>query len=389
MADYLLHNDNRRYLCREQSSEDSDAIESHITSATGNGSQNLIFQQIQSLTISPELLNDTPERQQWSASGARSTAVRHRTGVEAEIPLTTGVTTSDNGAGGDDGPRYEPFLKAAGLVQDSSGTSNLVYVPSTTRTIPGITLYQYIREVEQDQSRLRFATDVVGNLEFTLSAGEEASASFSGQGYFLENTNGDHFPRANFFDDSDGELRLLKDTTTGTSKIGDIDGDATDETVKEATTQSLADENPVIPKEMTFTVDGNSYEIGELSFDMSWSQDPIDSITAGEGKIQHYNTRGAAEQVTGSFDLLNATTGNFKNLLTDFKHANSPKIVATLKDIRTGTPKSIKFELFNVQLEAPEESEQNNLLGHQFSFKCHRDATDLAGDNDLKITYST
>lgn len=389
MPDYILHNDHRRVLCREQSSEDTDAIESHITSATGNGSQNLVFQQINSMTITPEGQGDTPERQQWSASGPRKTFIRHRCAVEAEIPLTAGVATSDNAAGGDDGPRYEPFLKAASLVVSSNGASNKVYKPTTVRQVPGITIYQLIREVEQDQSRLRFATDIVGSLEFTMSAGEEAMASFSGNGYFLENTNGKHFPRGDFIDDSDGELRLLKDETTGTSKIGDIDSDNTDETVKEATSQSLADQNPMVPREMTFTVGGNSYEIGEMTLDLGWSQDPINAITRPEGKIQHYNTRGPAEQATGGFDLANATTSNFKNLLDDFKAANSNAIVAELKDIRTGTPKSIKFELHNVQLEVPEESEQNNMLGYQFNFKAHRNVTDLSGDNDLTITYST
>jgi len=373
VPDYLLHNDHRRYLFGEQASEDSDAVDSNL----GNG---VTFQQVNSASLTPELINDTPERHQWSASGPRSTAVRHRMGVEMELPLTMGFSNSSPA------PQYHAILKAANFEETINTTpspSTATYRPRTFRVSP-LTIYQFIREVEQEQSRLRFVQDVQGTLEFTLSAGEEASMSFTGQGYFTENTNGDHFPRANFFDNSTGELTLDKDTNSFTTG-----------------TQNLADKDPVIPKEMTVTVtDSNSnsltsFELGELTFDVGWSQDPIDTMTATEGKLQHFNTRGPSEGLTGAFDLLNGSTSDFNELLDAYKVAEQIKIEATLTDLRSSNTEKIDFLVPKAQLMTPEESENNNLLGYQFNFRATRDTSGspdigsnaLEGDNDFQITY--
>jgi len=371
----------KRYLIRAQSTEATDAIEAAIDAATQASPTDMVYQQVQSLSITPEGEgNDTPERQQWSASGASSTFIRHRANVEAEIPLTACVSTSDAAAGGDDAPRYAPFLKAANLAEDTSGGGTAIYTPSTEQVVPGITIYQFSREVDTGKSRLRWVTDLVGNIEFTMSnGGDEAMASFSGQGYFNELSTGDHFPQDSFFDAS-GQLQALKDGSTTVSN-----GD----NVVDATNQSLANENPIIPKEMVVTFDGNTYHIGEATLDLGWTQDAIAAMTNPEGQTPHYNTRGAGEQATGGFNLLDATPANFDNLLTDYKNANSRKMVLTLKDIRTGSPKTIKFELEQIQLEVPEEGENGNLASYQFNFKLHRDASTLAGDDDLTITYSS
>jgi len=375
----LPFSNRKRYLADTQSSEATDAINSRIDGATAIAPTDLVFQQIQSLSITPEGEgNDTPERHQWSASGARSTFIRHMASVEAEIPLLAGVTTSDAAAGGDDAPRYAPFLKAANLSEDKSVGSTAIYTPSTEEVVPGITVYQYHRNVQNSKSRLRWVTDLVGNLEFTMSAGDEATASFSGMGYFNELSGGTHFPEEDFF--ASGQLQALKDGSTTVSN-----GDS----VTDTTNQSLADQNPIIPKEMVVTFNGNTYHIDEATLDLGWSQDSIAAITNPEGQTPHYNTRGSGEQATGGFNLLDATAANFDSLLTDYKQANSRKMVLTLKDIRTASPKEIKFELHNIQLEVPEEGENGNLASYQFNFKLHRDASTLAGDDDLTITYTS
>lgn len=372
MPDYILHNDHRRYLFGEQGSEDTDAVDANL----GSG---VTFQQVVSGSITPEGINDTPERQSWSASGNKSTFIRHRAAVELELPLTMGVSSASPA------PHYHPVLKAANFeetIDTGPSPSEAIYRPRTYRISP-MTVYQYIREVEQDQSRLRFIQDVQGSLEISLTAGEEASMSFSGQGYFTENANGDHFPRANFIDDSNGNVTLDKDTNSITPG-----------------TQTLADKNPVIPREMTVTVtdsQGNtltSFELGELTFDLGWSQDPIDVVTANEGKIQHYNTRGPSEALTGGFDLLNGDRSDFNELLDAYKQAEQIKIEATLTDVRASTTQELDFLVPKAQLEIPEESENNNLLGYQFNFSATRDTTGspdigsgIEGDNDFRMKY--
>lgn len=375
----LQHANRTRVIMRPQSNEDEDIIQSDINGASAASPQDIIYQQVKSLEMGPELLNDTPDRIHYSMSGPQNTAVRQRMGVEAEMPLTMGRAASDGAAGGDDAPAYAPLLKAANLSEDTSGASTAIYTPKTGRVIPGATIYKYIRNVENGNERLRFTHDVLGSIEFSMSASEEATFSFSGQGFFVE-TGGEHFPEDDFIDDSDGQLQALKDGSTTVSN-----GD----NVKDAVSGSLASKNPVYPKNMTVTIDGNTYHIGEVTLSLNLSTDPLQVMTAAEGKTKHLNTKGTSDVVEGGFDLLESTASNFDNLLTDYTTANIPKMVFTLKDIRTGTPEEVKFEVFNCQLLAPEEGDNGNLASHQFNFRAARDLTSLDGDNDFKITYTT
>jgi len=371
----LPFSNRKRYLWAEQTAQNTDAVDTNLL----GWSADTVFQQVMSASITPEGHNDTPERHQWSASGAKSTFVKHKASIEAELPMTLSV--GDNAAA----PYYSPILKAANFSEtlnqsSGAGTDTATYRPSTTQ-VSMLTLYQYHRIVDSaTDARLRYATDINGSLEFTLSQGDEASMSFSGSGFFNEVIT----PERSYFNSS-GELVLDKSGGAVTP-----------------TNQKLADKNPVIPRNMTLTlVDGkgntlSSLAIGELTLDLGWSQDPIDTVTATEGHLDHYNTRGSGEAVTGGFNLLDVSAGDFDNLLDAYKEAQQVKFTAELSDLRANNTEKVEFLIPKMQFEVPEEGENGNLASYQFNFRATRDtsaspdigSSALEGDNDLQITYS-
>lgn len=368
----LQHAHRNRILWRAQSSEDSDAVDAQL----GSG---VTFQQARSVEISRELLNDTPDRIHWSMSGPQNTAVRQRTGVEIEVPLTMGQSSSNPD------PHYAALLKAANFSEtldtnDSPPTAT--YRPNTGRVIPGATVYKFTRNVENDKSRLMYATDVVLNAEINLSYGEEASISFSGQGYFNEKMTVER----NYFDNSNGELITKKDGTSVTPG-----------------TQSLAAKNPIIPTGITFEiVDGNantltSVAVGELTLDMNLSIDSVDRVTASEGKLQHYATRGTSDAAEGGFDVRDVSAGDLDKLLAVYTEAQKAKITAEVSDVRTSNTEKVEILIPKAQLMAPEMGDNGNLGSYQFNFRATRDtsgsptigSSNLEGDNDLRLKYST
>jgi len=371
----LPFSNRKRYLWAEQTADNTDAVDANLLGQAAD----TVFQQVMTGTITPEGHNDTPERHQWSASGVESTFVKHRAGVELELPMTLSV--GDNAAA----PYYAPVLKAANLSEtlsqaSGSGTDTAVYRPSTSQ-VSKMTLYQFHRVVDSaTNARLRYATDVVLSPEFSLSNGEEATISFSGQGYFNEVIT----PERAYFNTS-GELVLDKDGNSITP-----------------TNQKLADKNPVIPRNMTVTLvdeDANnitSLAISEFTLDLGWSQDAIDTVTATEGHMDHYNTRGSGEAVTGGFNLLDADPTDFDHLLDAYKEAQQVKFTAGLEDLRATNTEKVEFFIPKMQFEVPEEGENGNLASYQFNFRATKDTSAspdigtnaLEGDNDFQITYS-
>lgn len=354
-------------LMRSQSSRDSDPIDAQLNDDVAG--REIIYQDVRNLDISVEAHNDAPDRESWSASGHKAPYVKHKASVEGEVPLTAGVDGSSGTSGNpsaDDAPWYAPILKALNLEEDASGSNTAIYTPSTTLVAPA-TFHQYIRNVEDNKSRLRVATDFVGSGELSISAGEEAMMSFSGGAFYSAITT----PRN--YVDSNGKIITRKDGTTVDDSTNPI-------------TYKLADENPLIPKNMTVTVGGNTYEISEFTLDLNWTQDTIDVVNATPGKIDHVNTRGTTDRATGGFTLLRSTEANFDQLITDYEAANEIAINIVLQEVN-GT-RSIKVDIPKAQLGPESEGENGNLMQHEFEFACNRDTDQsLAGDNDVKITF--
>jgi len=356
-------------LMREQTNgRDTDPIDDQLTNDVAD--REFVYQDVRDLTITPEALNDPPDRETWSASGHKAPFVKNKASVEGEIPLTAGVDGKSGVNGNpsaDDAPWYAPILKALNLQEDASSAGTAIYTPSTTMVNP-CTFYQYIRNVEDSQSRLRVATDFIGTGELSISTGEEAMMSFSGGAYYYSITQ----PRD--YVDGSGHIVTTKNGT-------DISSQANSPGF------TLADENPLIPKNMTVTVGGNTYHISEFTLDLNWTQDTLDVVTSAEGKMDHVNTRGATDRVTGGFTLLDADASDFDQLITDYEAANELAINVVLNEINGS--RDITIDIPAAQLGVESEGENGNLMQHEFEFGCNRDTSaSLAGDNDLKITYN-
>jgi len=353
----------KRYLFAEQTSRGNDPLDDQLK-ATGN---TFTFQDVRDLTITPQAMNDPPDRETWSASGHRAPFVKNKAEFEAELPLTAGEGSTAQ-------PLYHAMLKAMNLEEDTSTSNEAVYTPSTT-PVSVASVYQYIRNVEDNQSRLRVLTDIMASAELSISTGEEAMMSVSGAGYYNSITQ-----PANFIDSS-GEVALAKDGST------DVSGNSH--------TYELADKNPLIPKNMVVTIDGpqfgsaQTFDISEFTLDLNWTQDMVDALTNAEGEMDHYNTRGTTDSATGGFTLLRADADDFDNLISSYEAADQLNIHIELHDVTTPSDKII-IDIPKAQLGVESEGENGNLMQHEFEFQCRRDpASSLVGDNDFSITYQT
>lgn len=346
-------------LFREQTSENTDAVESALDSGSA-----LVYQDVADMSWDLDAHNDPPERETWSASGHKAPFIKNMASVDIELPLTAGDGSTAQ-------PFYHMLLKAMNLTEDTSTSNVAVYSPSTRR-VSMATLYQYIRNVENGNSRLRYMTDFVGSGEINISTGEEATMSITGSGYYSSITTDRDYV------DSSGNVQLLKDGSSPTS----------------TPSFSLADKAPLIPKNMTVTFNGpqfgsaQTFHISEFTLDMNWTQDSTDALTNSEGQMNHYNTRGTTDRTQGGFTLVESTPSNFDNLISSYEAADEMTLNVDLINVGN-TSERIEIDIPKAQLGVESEGENGNLMNHEFEFGCDRDTSNLSGDNDFKITYKT
>lgn len=358
----LQFSNRKRHLFAEQTSRDSDPINTALNDSNG---QSFNYQDVRNADFSMGAHNDAPDRESWSASGHKAPYVKNKAELEMELPLTAGEGSTAQ-------PFYHSILKAMNLEEDTSTSNEAIYTPSTT-PVSAAAVYQYIRNVENDQSRLRVMTDFIASGELSISAGEEAMLSASGAGYY------NSISQQRDYIDGNGHVVLDKDGTD-VSSYGH--------------TFALAEKAPLIPKNMVVTINGpkfgsgQTFEISEFTLDLNWTQDMVDALTNAEGKMDHYNTRGTTDAATGGFTLLRSSEANFDNLISSYEAADQLSIHVELINIQN-TAQKVIIDVPKAQLGPESEGENGNLMQHEFEFAARRDTSNLAGDNDFQIKYTT
>lgn len=354
--------DQELILMQEQTAQDSDPIDSAL-----NNGNSLVAQEVNEVSIDPQAINDAPERMTWSKDGNRAPFVKNMAEIEIEAPLVRGVSGSDNQ------PYYHPLWKAMNFTEalGSPAGGSTTYSPSTPM-VSWLCLYQFIRNAKDNQSRLRYITDVHLGGEITFSAGEESTISCSGVGYYTTITQ----PR-DYISDSGDFLR---------------DKDGTDISGTGATIGTVSDFEPLIPKNMKVELSGTNigsnvtYDVSEVTIDLNLTQDQVDAVTNSPGHMPNYNTRGAGEAINVGFTLAEASAGEFDNLIADYEAADQMTLNLTLRD--NGGNDRIDVNLPNVQLGVESPGENGNLRNHEFEGRANRDlASSKVGDNAIEVIY--
>lgn len=329
----------------------SDAVAALLTTATAD----LIYQQARNLAITRDTEIVETARVRGSASGVKHGVVNERCSVTMEIPMLAWAGTGEP-------PHYGPILKAMGM-KEVIGANDVKYTPSTVQQAAA-TIYQYQRNAEDENYRLQIATGVRGSATLNLALGAEPFWAFTGTGQYHELG----LPYQ-YFDAATGEVKFLADGTTPV-------------TARTTGVEEYADQDPMMCKCMTITVGGKTWEISELSMDLGWSLDEIESINGCSKRVKALLTRSG--RISLSFNLVSYTDALLTEILGYLNDGDEITLSAEIGNSE-GT---ITLTAPKMQIGNPEDGTVGNVRTYSIPGYLNGDWSSLRADNDFTITYS-
>lgn len=135
------------------------------------------YHAFRTLNIVPTLNQLESPRQTWSASGEKSCGVKSHNAVDWEMPMTGRL-----GAAGT-APSWDAMLQACGFKKTVDDGVSVAYKPVTSNAMadaPSATLWQYLRQLDEDAAYLLKARGFRGNATARFTVGEEAILLGSG-----------------------------------------------------------------------------------------------------------------------------------------------------------------------------------------------------------------
>jgi hypothetical protein len=351
----------RRCVLASESTEGTDAVASILTTATAD----IVYQEVTEPMITPGRIIVPLNRTRGSHSGAAHASIPNVAAFSGTFPLTGRVSDSS----GDEAPYYSPVLKAMNLKETIVSATTATYNPATVNQAP-MSAYVWHRNASDANYRLHTARGIRGTGTFNFANNAEATVSFEGQGLYDDELT----DPAAFFG-SDGAIDLLKDGSTSV-------------TARTSGTEAYANNsNRMICRNMTITVNGNSWGVTEMTLALNWSVDLIDRATGTAGVSQVLLTRGNDARISGSFNLKDGSTA-LTDLLTQYKAGAeiAMTVVLSAGDGSSGSA-NITLTASKVQLGVPAGSADGGVLVHAVPFFLNGDWSDLAGDNDFSLAY--
>jgi hypothetical protein len=164
--------------------------------------KDVVYQPVRSRNIvNPERTLINPPRVTGGLTGSPHATVPNRCSITAEIGLT-GLPV------GQDTPDWHAWFLAANLQAVVVPTTSVTYVPSLYPD-KSLTVYEFMDNLEDSKSRLRYATGVRGALTLQGALDDEIYASFDGVGLYQ------HPGKAAQYYDPYGSLSKEKNGSTG------------------------------------------------------------------------------------------------------------------------------------------------------------------------------
>lgn len=345
----------KRILFASESTYGTDQIGADYGDATAD----IIYQQTR--TSSVENVKEVVPRTRESASidGSGALLFNDRSEVALEIPLT-----GKRGSGaGNEAPYYEALLKACNFsVAVVSGTS-ATYTLTTVQQA-GMTVYEYNRNSEDANWRLRYAVGVRGNAVFNFEVNTEAYITFTGLGQYTAQPTA----AAAFFD-ANGNAALEKDASTAV-------------TARTSGTEEQARKSGLGCSQMTVSFNGTTIAVKSLSFDLGLQTDRKDDTSGTTTLKEARNVRPPGGAITGSFSLQDAGA-EYDTLIAAMEGKTVGNLVITNTDGTDTITTTIR-----VQLGFPARAEEGAHMVHDWPFFSVGDLSDLAGDTEISIVFT-
>ncbi len=351
----------RRCVVASESSEGTDAVAALLTTNTAD----IVYQEVTDPMIAPGRIVVPLSRTRGSHSGAAHDTVPNVAAFTGTFPLTG----REGSGAGEEEPTYAAILAAMNLKKTVVSSTSATYNPATVAQ-SALSAYVWHRNADDANYRLHTTRGVRGTGTFNFTNNTEANLSFEGQGLYDDELS----DPAAFFG-SDGAVALLKDGSTAV-------------TARSTGTESYANNaSRLICRNMTITVNGNSWGVTETTLALNWTVDLIDVATGTAGVSQVLLVRGDDARISGSFNLKDGSTA-LTDMLTQYKSAGEValSIVLTAGDGSSGSAR-LTLTAPKLQIGIPSGSADGGVLVHAVPFFLNGDWSDLAGDNDFSLVY--
>jgi predicted lipoprotein with Yx(FWY)xxD motif len=333
----------------------------------GDGDADIIYQDVQG---TPSI---TPLRDIVEIDRARSShsGVAHKSlANSADVSITFALTGRAGSGSGSEAPYYAAALKASGHAETVVDSTSATYNPATAQQ-PGMTVYLY-HELEDGKQRLQRATGVRGNMNFVFETNTEARAEFTGKGRYVDVLSDE----AQFFSATTGAVALEADGSTSV-------------TARTGGTEQYADNDPIMVRGITATINGNSWCIASMNLNTNWTlhEQQCAKGTASLDAVKL--TRGAGQRVGGSFTLQTDDTTVIDDFIDLYETADEFAITIelTADDGGSGDAK-ISLTASKAQLGAPSMGDNGGFVQFDIPFFLNGDFSDLFQDDDYALAYT-
>lgn len=289
--------------------------------------------------------------------GVRHAFIRGQASISMTFPLRAF-------AGAGLPPYYDPILQAGGM-EPEVDADDVIY-RKRTKQLPAMTIHKYWRDAESDNWRLQVATGVRGSLTFNIEQGAEPTVSFEGTGQYFAMSEA-----AAYIDNSTGEIALLSNGSTAV-------------TARTTGAFLYADQDPMTCTNMFVQIGGTDF--GVSGFDLALNTEVTDLMTVNGSTIRSRGLLGRGEEARagGSFALV------------DYDDTTQQQVIDSTASAQEWT---FTFRIANgdgeIEFSAPKAQKgqygmtaNGNFLQYDVPYFLNGDFSDLAGDNELTLTYS-
>lgn len=333
----------------------------------GDGALDIVYQDISAPVLTPNREILEIERARSSQSGTAHKSVPRDAGFTATIPMTG----REGSGAGEEAPYWRPFLLAAGFVEAVVASTSATYTLDTSQS-SAMTVYLY-HELDSGEQRLQRTTGVRGNLDMTLEVGQEASASFTGKGRYVDFLS----DAAQFFD--------------ATTKAAALEADGTTAVTARTTGEEKYAEGPVLVVQgMTVTVNGNTWCLSTFSFNTNWNLYERLCASASGGTLEEVKlTRAAGSRPGGEFALDTDDETVIDDFVDQFETATEIafNLVLTEGDGSSGSA-TITIAASKAQIGQPSMSDQGGMVAFGIPYFLNGDWSDMIADDDITITFA-
>lgn len=357
-----LSSQRMRVLLAAESTYGTDAVETVLTTTT----EDIIYQEVDEPTATPERALVEFARARASASGNKHRTVEVRAPVSGSFPMTG----RRGAAAGQEAPIWDPLAGAMSLNKAVVASTSCTYTLSTLQQA-ACTWYQYHRQLESDDWRLVVVTGVRGTSEITFGLDEETIINFTGTGLYQQVLS----DRAEYFSAGTLAANLLKD---GLTSVSARTGGAT---------EFIADQDTILGRALSITVDGVVFPLQSLSLALNWTQSEIRTLNASTGVTKVLNTRASTgARVGGSFSLIDGADALDK--LLDLYEDGSEVAFDCVATSNQGTSGDDRITLNapKCQLGVFSTGDSDGVMTFDVPYFFNGDFSSLAGDNELSLT---